>query len=109
MTQLNLFGPCPTGHDAHDERPRLNSTVAPEDVPRLKASLQRLYDHMRDGMWYSATQLEMIAGRRYGGRLHELAKAGIPHESKCISGGEWEYRLISSPNTGNTTNTLTFT
>jgi len=75
---------------------KLNSTVEPEDAPRLTAALQRLYEHMRDGRWMTATELTDVAGRRYGARLWELARAGIPHESERLSGGEWRYRLIGS-------------
>jgi hypothetical protein len=100
MAQLDMFGPRITGRDAYDTPAKLNPTVPTEDVPRLTAALQRLYDAMQDGGWYTATQLTEIAGRRYGGRLHDLSLNGIPHESRRVSGGEWEYRLIASPTNG---------
>ena len=103
MGQLELFGAegrRPTLREiwAADEPERPvavpNATVAAEDVPRLTAALQRLYDVMKDGQWHTATELQAIAGRRYGARLHEFACAGIPYESQRITGGEWRYRLL---------------
>ena len=99
MAQLEMFGKPLTGRDVYAPA-KPNPTVAPEDVPRLTAALQRLYDAMSDGRWYTATQLTEIAGRRYGGRLYDLRAAGIPHESRRVSGGEWEFRLIASPTNG---------
>jgi hypothetical protein len=100
MKQLDLFGPRVTGRDVYDAPAKLNPTVAPEDAPRLTAALQRLYDLMRDGEWHMATELSEVAGRRYGGRLHDLSLSGIPHESERFWGGEWRYRLIASPTNG---------
>lgn len=102
MPQLDLFGPRPTLREqwADDARPKLNSTVAPEDVPRLTAALQRLYDHMRDGEWHTSYELMDVAGLRYGARLEELKRAGIPFEKRHAGAGLWHYRLIHSPTNG---------
>jgi len=79
--------------------PPLNSTVAPEDAPRLTASLTQLLRAMGT-RWWTATELTEVAGRRYGARLNELHKCGFPHETERVSGGEFRYRLIPSPTNG---------
>jgi hypothetical protein len=99
VKQLDLFGPRLTGRDVYATA-RLNPTVAPEDVPRLTAALQRLYHHMRDGEWCTGPSLIPIAGLRYGARLEELKRAGIPFERQHLSEGIWQYRLVASPTNG---------
>ena len=100
MKQTEMFPPPLTGRNVYTPG-KLNSTVPDADVPRLTTALQRLFEHMRDGRWYTATELTEVAGRRYGARLHELAAAGIPHESGSKGkNGEWEYRLIQSLKNG---------
>lgn len=94
--QLDLFGDRPTLREqwAEDEkRPRLNSTVAPPDVTRLTAALRRLHDHMRAGGWHTGPELIPVAGLRYGARLEELKRAGIPFEREHVTEGVWRYRL----------------
>lgn len=76
-----------------------NSTVEPQDIPRLTRALTRLLRAMGT-RWWTATELTEIAGRRYGARLNELSKCGFPHEAERVSGGEFRYRLISSPTNG---------
>lgn len=103
MAQLDLFGDRPTLRQLWERdaaAPRLNGTVPPGDVPRLTASLQRLYDAMKDGGWFTGPQLMEIAGLRYGARLEELKRAGIPFEREHVAEGVWRYRLIASPTNG---------
>lgn len=96
-TSMPLFDRAAT-----EERPRLelNRTVMEEDVPRLRASLQRLYDAMRSGDWFTGPELIPVAGLRYGARLGELKDAGYPFAREHVGEGVWRYRLIPSPTNG---------
>jgi hypothetical protein len=102
VKQLDLFGQPQTLREQWAEaekRPKLNSSVPPQDVPRLTAALQRLLDHMRAGGWHTGPELIPVAGLRYGARLEELKRAGIPFEREHVSEGVWRYRLIHNPAT----------
>lgn len=97
MKQLDLFGPRQTLREqwADDAQLKLNSSVKPEDAPRLSAALQRLRDHMSDGVWHTGPSLIPVAGLRYGARLEELKRAGLPFQREHVGEGVWQYRLIS--------------
>lgn len=98
MAQLDLFGPRKTLREQwadDDAKLKLNSSVKPEDVPRLSAALQRLRDHMADGAWHTGPSLIPVAGLRYGARLEELKRAGFPFEPEHVGKGVWRYRLIA--------------
>ena len=80
---------------------KLNPTVEPEDAPRLRKGTEALR-RLMGTEWRTATQLTEWVGRRYGARLHELHRAGIPHETRRVAKGkgEFEFRLIGTPTNG---------
>jgi hypothetical protein len=95
VKQLDLFGHRPTLREQwadDDAKLKLNSTVAPEDAPRLKAAARRLYEAMKDGAWYTTTQLEQIGGRSAPQRVHEFKAAGLDYECVPVPGGRGEHR-----------------
>ncbi len=104
MGQLELFDGAkdrPTLREIWAEGgPKVNPTVEPADVPRLTAALRRLYEAMRDGAWKTGPELVPIAGLRYGARLEELKRAGIPFAREHVAEGVWRYRLVASPTNG---------
>ncbi len=76
---------------------KLNPTVADVDAPRLRKALARMVAEMGT-RWWTATELQQLAGRRYGGRLYELRRPGIPFVGERLEGGEWRYRLLDRGN-----------
>lgn len=70
----------------------LNSTVEAQDIPRLSAQHHAIIAALREGP-KTNLQLGMIA-QRFGARLNEIKKAGIPWVRRSVAPGVNEYRLI---------------
>ena len=68
-----------------------NSTVAPDDVPRLSDQHAAILAALQSGP-KTGPELARIA-IRYSARLQEI-KAVHPWLKTSIGGGQWEYRLI---------------
>lgn len=66
------------------------------------ARASRLRELLADGQWHTQDELEAVAGRRYGARLHE-AKHGkdggapLQYQKRVVGGNDsvWEYRAVS--------------
>jgi hypothetical protein len=91
--QQSLFGPPRTARDEHDERPiELNSSVPDHEAPRLRPQHHEILARLREG---PATNLELgMICQRFGARLNELRKAGIPWKKECVKAGIYKYTLI---------------
>lgn len=74
------------------------------DHDRLHKQLQRVFEVMRDGRWYTLQDIQNAIATRYGKldpqpsisiRVRDL-KNVLGHKTKkqCINGGLWRYRLI---------------
>ena len=83
-----------TARDLYDEPTPvpLNSTVPPEEAPRLSRQHETILARLREGPATNA-ELGRIA-QRFSARLNEIAAAGIPWTKRCIKPGLYEYRLI---------------
>ena len=68
-----------------------NSTVAPDDVPRLSDQHTAILAALQGGP-KTGPELARIA-IRYSARLQEI-KALHPWLKRAIGGGQWEYRLV---------------
>ena len=69
-----------------------NSTVVPDDVPRLSDQHTAILKALTDGP-KTNLQLGMIC-QRFGARLHELKRAGHPWLRERVDKGVYEYRLL---------------
>lgn len=96
---MSLFDTRPLGIDAYgrpitdDPAPvaRCNPTVAEADVPRLSVQHHRILALLRQG---PATNVELSAiGQRFGGRIHELRRAGYAILREQEGQGLYRYTL----------------
>lgn len=76
----------------------VDPNVLPSDVPRLTSAAYRILVRLKEG---PATNLQLMqpecGGARFGGRLHDLRKAGVIWKREHIEGSVWSYRLIACP------------
>ncbi len=90
-SSMPLFDARP-GEEAGARPVPLNSSVPDEEAPRLSLQHEAILDALREGP-KTNLQLGMIA-QRFGGRLHELKRAGHPWTKRCLRPGIYEYRLV---------------
>lgn len=98
---MSLFDTRPLGRDAYNrpiEAPepppiaRCNPTVAEADIPRLGKQHHAILAMLRKG---SATNVELAAiGQRFGGRIHELRRAGYAIVRTQEGQGLFRYELF---------------
>ena len=91
--QLDLFAAPRTGRDEYDEpRIPLNASVPDHERDRLGPQHEQILARLREG---PATnhELQQIA-HRFGARLEEIKRAGIPWTKQCVKPGVYEYRLV---------------
>jgi len=76
----------------------VDPSVLDSDRPRLSAAALRVLGRLKDG---PATNLELMrpdcGGARFGGRLHDLRKAGVIWKREHEAGSVWRYELIRCP------------
>lgn len=76
----------------------VDPNVLDSDRPRLCGASLRVLERLKEG---PATNLQLmvpeIGGARFGGRLHDLRKAGVVWTRRNVEGSVWEYRLIQCP------------
>lgn len=65
-------------------------------APTRRDALRAL---LSDGLWHTQQELERAGGMRFGGRIHELRKAGFRVEKRMVDGdsSRWVYRAVSGP------------
>jgi hypothetical protein len=74
---------------------------------RQPAARERLRLALADGRWHQASQLERIAGRRFGARIHELRRGEgregerwppmpIARRRSKSNPGDYEYRALAA-------------
>ena len=70
----------------------LNPTVEEQDAPRLSAQHHAILAALREGP-KTNVELGRIA-QRFGARLNEIKRAGIPWLKRNVGPGANEYRLV---------------
>ena len=72
--------------------------VLESDRPRLKGAAMRVLARLKQG---PATNRELerpeCGGSRFGGRLHDIRRAGVIWKRSHVEGSIWLYTLISCP------------
>ena len=67
------------------------------DFEKRVSHKQALLTLLSDGRWHTMRQMQEAGGYRYGGRLHELRKAGHKIDTRNVFGDVFEYRLDLTP------------
>ena len=64
------------------------------DEPRLRGRRRRLFQLLSDGAWHSNSECSTVGGLSFNGAIYVLRQKGWIVESRYISRGRWEFRLI---------------
>jgi hypothetical protein len=64
------------------------------DEPRLRGQRRRLFELLSGGSWHSNSECSSVGGLSFNGAIYTLRQKGWIVESRYISRGKWEFRLV---------------
>lgn len=70
------------------------SATTARTIRELSHNAQMLLALLSDGQWKSQEQCMEAGGMRFGGRIHDLRRAGHRIEAQRLGTRRWFYRLI---------------